>query len=664
MTNCGGGTGTGKAGGSAELKLRACDRCASIKQVCDRGEHAAGCSRCNRLELPCAITRVHKPMGRPRKARSLSTSSASSHEHEHDETPVVAAATATGMVKPRRVQRTRSGCVTCKQRRKKCDELLPTCSDCRRLGLVCERPSSVSVAGTGTAGKAVVRVRRSSSASSGRRPHISPHATTLAQVQAHAHAHSNATSTFPHLLLSTLYTSCTPQEQHLLQHYTHVVSRSLSVVPDDLNAFITVFVPMALQQPALRYALLGLSATHLKRLHSSFASVATHYRQLAITQANLLLSSSSSSIAVSSADDSVTEGLAAILFLTLQSVCEGGSTSWSHHLEAAVTIINTRGGPAAFPPAVSFLLESVAYLDAIATLSLSKSAYLDQQFYLPAPSNAGAVRPHALFGTAHPLFAIIADISQLAQVRRACAPSAAFRELAAELEWQLQAWEPAACAPCGSDPELGGKVTAAAVMLQWAALLRLHLIVADEDDGKEGLRHPKVRTAVGNILAALATIPEGDLVESMLVFPVFAAGFAAGSREEVEVIRSRFGVMERSIGFGNVWDAHEICEVRWGRMEAAGMFDNEMEGEMGELGLEEMESVIAGMGGGGLGDMLAGEVGELGEGDLGGWVAEMQEAWWPNETGHQAVERPKMMGGGCGGWEAVIEEKGRTLIMG
>lgn len=220
-------------------------------------------------------------------------------------------------------------------------------------------------------------------------------------------------------------------------------------------------------------------------------------------------------------------------------------------------------------------LPAVAYLDSVATLSLTKSAFLDQQFYLP-PSPSTPLDAHALFGTSHALFAIIADISQLSQISsiRYSSPTSenSFRQMASELELQLQTWAPVVCTSYTSDPDLNYKVTAAGLMLQWAALMRLHLIVEAEDP--RGIMHPKVRTAVRNILAALEAIPKGDLVESMLVFPMFAAGFGAVTREERETVRERFKVMEKSIGFGNVFDAHELVEMKWREEE-----DQEEEGE-------------------------------------------------------------------------------------
>lgn len=143
-----------------------------------------------------------------------------------------------------------------------------------------------------------------------------------------------------------------------------------------------------------------------------------------------------------------------------------------------------------------------------------------------------ALPAHALFGTAHTLFAIIvrplspapmprpsnhlhpqADISQLADVShiRYSSPNAErdFRQMASALELQLQEWVPSGCNSITEDEELEHKVTAAAIMIQWAALIRLHQIVEGND-----VTHPKVRAGVVHILAALETIPPADLVES------------------------------------------------------------------------------------------------------------------------------------------------------
>ena len=123
-------------------------------------------------------------------------------------------------------------------------------------------------------------------------------------------------------------------------------------MPDEINEFLTLFVPMAVQQPAMRSALLALSATHLKRVHAGFEVTAVEYQNRALKQANQLLMRGAADAAAAE------EGLAAVLFLCLQEVCEGRSRKWPLHLEAAVTIINARGGPQSYPHSVRFLIES------------------------------------------------------------------------------------------------------------------------------------------------------------------------------------------------------------------------------------------------------------------------------------------------------------------
>ena len=278
-------------------------------------------------------------MGRPRKSLPISSHNPQPPQ-QNDPLPLQAIATNApeqrALCRIRRVQRTRSGCTTCKQRfapsavaaarpradrarRKKCDEVLPICGDCRRLGLPCDRASTHSPDAAVAPGFEVA-VRRSAACAQWRAP-------------------SPERAFRP-------YDGCTAQEAHLLQHYTCAVARSLSVVPDELNPFLTLFVPMALQQPALRNALLALSATHLKRTHPGVELAAAELHGRALRQANQRLARGDGA-----------DGLAAVLFLCLLEVCEGRSRKWQIHLAAAVNIINDRGGPGAYPPSVLFLIE-------------------------------------------------------------------------------------------------------------------------------------------------------------------------------------------------------------------------------------------------------------------------------------------------------------------
>ncbi|KAK0385629.1 hypothetical protein NLU13_6806 [Sarocladium strictum] len=89
-----------------------CLRCASIKQGCTGG---FPCERCVRLGVPC----------QPKSATSPASPDQDAGLY-HQPKPKA------------RIRRVHTGCVTCKKRKKKCDETKPSCGNCRRLCLTCE----------------------------------------------------------------------------------------------------------------------------------------------------------------------------------------------------------------------------------------------------------------------------------------------------------------------------------------------------------------------------------------------------------------------------------------------------------------------------------------------------------------------------------------------
>lgn len=126
---------------------------------------------------------------------------------------------------------------------------------------------------------------------------------------------------FPELSIfapSIFPTGTSSDESNLLQHYACVVSRSLSVVPDEINPFLSLFMPMAFEHTAMRYALLGLSASHLRRHHPEYETVMTRYLALAMERTRVLLSEAETS------DEAAIEGLATILVLCLHEVGDLG----------------------------------------------------------------------------------------------------------------------------------------------------------------------------------------------------------------------------------------------------------------------------------------------------------------------------------------------------
>jgi hypothetical protein len=113
----------------------------------------------------------------------------------------------------------------------------------------------------------------------------------------------------------------------------------------------------------------------------------------------------------------------------------------------------------------------------------------------------------------------------------------------------------------------------AALAIKWASILRLHQIV----DGYD-LPHPTPNECLRNILLHVAEVRVGSAVESLLVFPLIMAGSVALSKDDRMTIRSRWLIIERTIGFGNIANGGQLQEQVWKAM------DEELQVDSGEPG--------------------------------------------------------------------------------
>lgn len=215
---------------------RVCARCAKIKQRCDGG---APCSRCARLGHVCEPQR---PGGKldPK----------------------------TIAYRRPRASRSRGGCLSCKARKKKCDEIQPRCSDCRRLNLPCQWKASPSFPSSTDPS---LPPSSESSLSLATPDPISPSdqavddpigslSPWLAVEEIIMPVASPCGSANPYLH--------NDEERSLFNHYLHIVARSLSRSGDpDGNPFLSILLPMAASSDTVTSVILGLSGCHWKRVY-------------------------------------------------------------------------------------------------------------------------------------------------------------------------------------------------------------------------------------------------------------------------------------------------------------------------------------------------------------------------------------------------------------
>lgn len=162
---------------------------------------------------------------------------------------------------PRRShKKSRAGCLRCKQRKVKCDELHPVCGNCTKHGVTCDfdDPTAVSPVSTrhvSSGDDAVVKyTSRSPSASSSSTPmYTQPAETTM--------SHYSSTSR--------------AMELRLLHNYTTFTSKTLAAVNTPATeAAWQVSVPnLAFSCPCLMDAILAVSALHLRSMQPQDTSL-------------------------------------------------------------------------------------------------------------------------------------------------------------------------------------------------------------------------------------------------------------------------------------------------------------------------------------------------------------------------------------------------------
>lgn len=155
--------------------------------------------------------------------------------------------------KPRRnYPRSKTGCLSCRARKKKCDETTPRCLACCRRHLVCTWPDSRQ---TGPQSSSSPYSSEQASATINQ-PLQDENTEQLLSVQDFRDSLREQWS----LGKGAIFTSTSA---HLLRHYLEHTAGLLSTAPLSKSPFVTLVVPLAYSDDLLMNVVLALSGTHL-----------------------------------------------------------------------------------------------------------------------------------------------------------------------------------------------------------------------------------------------------------------------------------------------------------------------------------------------------------------------------------------------------------------
>ncbi|KAH8803574.1 fungal-specific transcription factor domain-containing protein [Xylogone sp. PMI_703] len=445
--------------------------------------------------------------------------------------------------------RARSGCLTCKARKKKCDDQGASsqgpCRACIRLGLVCERlpqrrvvlkqqklPDGGDVEGADEYGTS----REPYS------PSLSPSTRLI------------VTETRSNGFMELFALGKASPERILLKYYIERLAPLCSILQHGGNEFRDILVPMAIDDSSLLYALFTCACTH------SIPSIPPTMRLRFESEA-------ARGLAEAIRQNSVSEStIACALIYSTAEVVNGDTKRWLLHLQGAGHLIDQLGGPERLRQSGdgSFLLRNFAYHDIMAALSTGSRPRFQGTYWLP---NDGGNSADCLMGIAHEILGHISEICCFIADNKDqdtfLSDSASRIMLQGEgLAQRLHLQTFHFCTTLTAD-ELNSLLHHAEAF-RHAALLRLYYFLSRYTASSNISYASQMSECVQDIMAHLYQVPQNLYCELGLIFPLFMAGIGGmNDTSTIDYIRNRLRSIESWTEFQHVARVREILELLW-----------------------------------------------------------------------------------------------------
>ncbi|KAL5342869.1 fungal-specific transcription factor domain-containing protein [Aspergillus crustosus] len=277
--------------------------------------------------------------------------------------------------------RTRDGCWTCRNRKKKCGDKAVPCANCNRLGLQCQRDIRL-VWEDDTRRDGMKRRGRARNLGSNS-PQYKPHSLGICGL-----------STWPYEL--------DPTESLLLDHYIQRFSRTYPTFSGPTSPFLTVFIPLSTRSRVVLDALLALSGVQswengsfgmeegmLKLRQNALRGCRQLLRQLDLSPD---VNEPYTELSTQTANDDMINLFASCMLLLLYEKLAGeGPDNWSPHLSFIAQICARAGfqfirasasapGMVSWDEVLRFLLNLFLYNDLVRSTSLHTATLSD--FYV------------------------------------------------------------------------------------------------------------------------------------------------------------------------------------------------------------------------------------------------------------------------------------------
>lgn len=469
--------------------------------------------------------------------------------------------------------RVRSGCLTCKARKKKCDGQASStdtrCKSCVRLGLVCEqlplrrvapRPPRRKTNASQSNDKEKSPKASSSSAAKNESNSVSPPASceTPSTDNDDDSPHAKAILATSRPSMPAVTGSWEGMERLLLRYFLDHVAPLCSILQQDGASFCKVLLPMAFVDSSLLHALFAYASSHSDP-DSTVIPVTPEARLEFENQV-------ARGVADAITKNAVTETtLACALIISTAEVVSGDTSRWLLHLQGAGHLVNHLGAATLLQTADgAFLLRYFAYHDIMAALSTGRRPVLNGVYWVE-DIDAKIEAPDSFMGLAHHILrhltnicAFVADTSGLdlsSNTDRRSRVTLEADDLAQVLRQQdLQLQVDLI------DRHIDALVHHAEAF-RFASLFYLyrHLLRFCDASAVYRLR---MADCVRDIIRHVSAIPSNLFCEMGLLFPLFMAGI--GSMDDpstTEYIHNRLKSIENWTKFKHVTRAREMLQL-------------------------------------------------------------------------------------------------------
>ncbi|PGH18641.1 hypothetical protein AJ80_04388 [Polytolypa hystricis UAMH7299] len=421
--------------------------------------------------------------------------------------------------------RSKTGCITCRRRKKKCDETKPTCLNCQKNAVVCEGYPMREIWKSGKQ-KLEEAVRRTS------------------------------LTTIPRGLPILIDGIETDIDRRFLDHFVYDFSRVLTLINDDSNPFKEILLPMATQHTGLMHSLMCLSGSHLSARDPDVRlKERKHYHF------DRALSDLRSTIAARSADKDDPElpiedpMIASTVALCLNTICEGETRGeYRSHMDAArFLLVTQRPRNEQFR---QFIVEFFQYHDVSNSLTSLDRRPVCLTGDLRLPDFVPHAPAGALLGIFDGLFHYISEITVLRdkirqRINQGIEPSVDYQTLseAVAIDSAIRAWEPIY-------PRDNQNWHAAQLYRQstWVYLYRT--IRPSRPDAK-------IAQVVDDGLLFLDQLPANAGAYSIMLMPLFLLGCSAFEAQQRERVKMGFESLQSYSSLRNIEPAFRVVEKVW-----------------------------------------------------------------------------------------------------